>query len=137
MREQITVDTIVNAPAEKAWEFFTRPDHIVRWNNASPDWYTPTATNDLRVGGEFDYRMEAKDGSAGFNLKGTYTEVMPSEKISYTLEDGRNVEVFFTQQVTGTRIIETFEAENQNPLEMQRSGWQAILDNLKADIEAN
>lgn len=130
-RAKITVATTVNVPVEKAWAYWTEPEHIVEWNNASADWHTPFAENDLRPGGHFLSRMEAKDGSFGFDFTGTYDEVIPLESIVYTLEDGRKVEITFTDQGHDTHIIETFEAEDENAIEMQRGGWQAILDNFR------
>jgi uncharacterized protein YndB with AHSA1/START domain len=133
---KITVETRINAPVEKVWKHFTEPAHIMEWNNASPDWHTPKAENDLRPGGSFSYRMEAKDGSAGFDFAGTYEEVVPNEFISYTIGDGRKVEVTFTDEGGKTHVIETFDPENENPVEMQRGGWQAILDSFKKHVEA-
>ena len=131
----ITVETIINAPIEKVWECWTKPEHIVQWNNASDDWYTPTATNDLRVGGTFHARMEAKDGSVGFDFIGTYEAVQHHEYIEYALADGRNVSINFTADGDSTRIVEKFGAEDTNPVEMQQAGWQAILDNFKKHVE--
>src|SRR3989344_6683128 len=135
MAEQITVETVVNAPVEKFWEFFTDPKHIVQWNNASPDWHTPSATNDLRVGGKFNSRMEARDGSAGFDFSGTYDEVVAHERIAYTMDDGRKVEETFVPEGAGTKVVVVFDSETENPPEMQRSGWQSILDNFKSYTE--
>lgn len=131
----ITVETLVDAPLEELWRYFTEPEHIMKWNNASPDWHTPKAENDLRAGGAFDYRMEARDGSEGFDFAGKYIEVIPHRRIVYEIGDGRNVEVEFVQETEGVRIRETFEAEGEHPPEMQRAGWQAILDNFKAYAE--
>jgi uncharacterized protein YndB with AHSA1/START domain len=132
---EITVSTTVNAPLEKVWECWTEPKHITNWNSASEDWHTPFAENDVRVGGKFTSRMEAKDGSFGFDLSGIYDEVKLYEVISYKLEDGRKVKITFKGQQNETKITETFEAENANPVEMQQSGWQAILDNFKKYME--
>ncbi len=131
----ITVKTMVHTPIETVWTYWTEPKHIIKWNNASDDWHTLKAENDLRVGGKFFSRMEAKDGSFGFDFKGIYTEIIPSKKISYRIEDGRNVEVHFTQTQRGIHISETFEMENENSEYLQRKGWQAILDNFKRYIE--
>lgn len=132
----ITVQAHVAAPIEKVWEFWTEPAHITQWNFASPDWQCPAATNDLRVGGAFSSRMEAKDGSAGFDFGGTYTDVVPQQHIAYTMgESGRTVEVTFTPDENGVQVVETFVAETVNPIDMQRSGWQAILDNFKTYVE--
>ena len=131
----ITVEVTVNAPLEKAWEVFTTPDHIIKWNNASPDWHTPKAENDLKSGGTFVYRMEAKDGSFGFDFSGIYDAVKTNEFIAYTLGDGRKVFVTFIPEELKTKVIETFEAENVNPAEMQKDGWQSILENFKKYTE--
>ena len=134
-KTQITVETTVNAPVEKAWNLWISPEAIVNWNNASDDWHTPKAEDDLRVGGRFDYRMEAKDGSFGFDFGAVYDEVKPHELIAYTLEDGRKVTVSFTGHESETKIEETFEAEGTHSIEMQQSGWQAILNNFKKYVE--
>jgi uncharacterized protein YndB with AHSA1/START domain len=133
----ITVEANVNAPIEKIWEYWAKPEHIIRWSAASDDWHTPRAENDLRTGGTFNSRMEAKDGSFGFDFGGVYDEVKDHELIRYTMGDGRTVKVIFTTQGNSTQITETFEAESTNPVEMQRGGWQAILDNFKKYAEAN
>ncbi|REA63456.1 polyketide cyclase [Dyadobacter luteus] len=132
----ITVETIVNAPVEKVWEYWTSPEHIVQWNSASDDWHTPRAENDPRTGGKFSSRMEARDGSFGFDFEGVYDEVQPLSLISYSLGDGRQVRIIFETQGEQTKVIESFDAENQNPIDMQRAGWQAILDNFKKHTEA-
>ncbi|HXL56821.1 MAG TPA: SRPBCC family protein [Chitinophagaceae bacterium] len=133
----ITVENTINAPAEKVWEYWTKPEHITKWNNASDDWYTPRAENDLRAGGNFVYRMEAKDGSYGFDFGGTYDAVTTNECIEYTIGDGRKVKVTFSGDGSKTKVTESFEAESVNSLEMQKAGWQSILDNFKKYIEAN
>ncbi len=133
--EQITVKNKVHAPAGKVWELWNNPKHIVQWNTATPEWHSPRAENDLRPGGRFNIRMEAKDGSFGFDFEGTYDEVIAPERLAYTLADGRKVRISFRQQGAETDIEETFEAEDQNPIGMQRDGWQAILDNFKAYAE--
>jgi uncharacterized protein YndB with AHSA1/START domain len=132
---KITVKTTVHAPVEKVWEYWTEPEHITKWNNASDDWHTPIAENDLTVGGKFHTRMEAKDGSFGFDFGGIYDEVKLNEIISYTLGDGRNVTITFKGQGDETEVIETFDAETTNSIEMQQAGWQAILDNFKKYVE--
>lgn len=137
MSPKITVDTVVNVPIEKAWETFTEPEHVMKWNNASDDWHTPRAENDLRVGGKFNYRMEAKDGSSGFDFAGVYSQVIPNQKFSYAMSDGRTVDVVFEKQGGGTRIIETFDPEIENSPEFQKTGWQSILDNFKKYAEEN
>lgn len=131
----ITVSNTIHAPIEKVWEYWTQPGHIRQWNNASDDWHTPHAENDLRTGGKFLIRMEARDGSAGFDFSGTYDMVKNKESIRYTLGDGRKVDIRFTDNGADTQIEETFDAENQNAIEMQRDGWQAILDNFKKYAE--
>lgn len=117
------------------WEYWTEPQHITQWNNASDDWHTPVAENDLTVGGKFLTRMEAKDGSFGFDFGGVYDEVKLHEVISYTMGDGRKVTITFKSQGNETEVIETFDAETSNPIEMQQAGWQAILDNFKKYAE--
>ena len=136
-KTMITVENTVNAPVEKVWTLWTGPEHIIKWNNASDDWHTPSAKNDLRVGGKFVFRMEAKDGSFGFDFGGNYDEVISNELITYTMGDGRKVKIIFTPQGNATKVVETFEAETENPIELQRGGWQAILDNFKKYAEAN
>jgi uncharacterized protein YndB with AHSA1/START domain len=133
----ITVEITVNAPIEKVWEYWTKPEHIMQWNNASDDWHTPSATNHLRIGGKFTCRMEAKDGSFGFDFWGIYDEVITNELIVYTMGDGRKAKVIFTSIGDSTKVVETFEAENENSIELQRGGWQAILNNFKKYAEAN
>lgn len=135
MTEHITVAVLVTEPIKKVWEYFTQPEHVMRWNNASPDWHTPLARNDLREGGTFSYRMEAKDKSNGFDFEGTYSKVVTNEIIEYMMSDGRKVSIDFVAEGDNTRIIETFDAETENPIEMQRAGWQSILDNFKVYIE--
>jgi uncharacterized protein YndB with AHSA1/START domain len=137
IKTSITIETTVNAPVEKVWKLWTGPEHIMKWNNASDDWHTPSAKNDLRVGGQFTFRMEAKDGSFGFDFGGVYDEVKTNELIAYTIGDGRKVKVHFTKQDNVTKVVETFEAENTHSIEMQRGGWQNILDNFKKYAETN
>lgn len=131
----ITVENTIDSPTETVWECYTLPEHITKWNNASLDWHTPRAENDLRVGGKFLSRMEAKDGSAGFDFWGIYGEVEVNKLIKYTMGDGRKVEVVFAGDDEQTKVIINFEAENENSVEMQRGGWQAILDNFKKYVE--
>ena len=133
----ITVQTTVNAPIEKVWKFWTEPGHIIHWNNASDDWHTPRAENDLRVGGKFSARMEAKDGSFGFDFSGDYTNVVEHKTIEYKMGDGRKVKIDFSSEGNATKVVETFDAENTHSVEMQKSGWQAILDNFKKYTETN
>lgn len=131
---KITIETTINAPIVKIWECWTEPKHIQQWNNASDDWHTPFAGNDLQAGGKFLSRMEAKDGSFGFDFEGTYNLVKPLERIEYTLADNRKVQIEFIKNPENIRVIETFEAETTNPIEMQQTGWQAILNNFKAYV---
>ena len=133
----ITVKADVNAPAAKVWEMWVSPKHITQWNNASDEWHTPSAESDVREGGRFTARMEAKDGSMGFDFAGQYNLVQPTEKLRYTLDDGRKVEVLFSEEDNITTITESFEAETQNSVELQQQGWQAILDNFKKYAESN
>jgi uncharacterized protein YndB with AHSA1/START domain len=133
----ITIETTVNAPVEKVWEYWTKPEHITQWSFASDDWHTPSAENDLRPGGKFASRMEAKDGSAGFDFGGAYDAVTPNEYIEYTMDDGRKVKIHFSGDGDKTRVTETFEAEDTHSIEMQQGGWQAILDNFKKYTEGN
>ncbi|MCM3718320.1 SRPBCC family protein [Fictibacillus phosphorivorans] len=131
----ITVETTVQKPVAKVWKYWTEPQHTTKWNFASDDWHAPKAENDLRVGGRFLTRMEAKDGSFGFDFSGVYDEVKIHEYISYTIDDGRKVEITFINNENNTKVIEKFEAEGSNPTEMQEAGWQAILDNFKTYSE--
>lgn len=134
---QITVEATVNAPVEIVWSLWTDPEHIVNWNAASDDWHTPKATNDLQVGGKFTSTMAAKDGSVSFDFEGVYSVVDEYKLIVYEIADGRKVSVTFIDEDEVTKIVETFEAESTNPVEMQRGGWQAILNNFKKYAEEN
>ncbi len=134
-KNYVTVETTVQAPIEKVWDYLTQPAHITKWNFASHDWCCPTATNDLKVGGKFSYRMESKDGRHGFDFGGVYTLVEPQHKISYKLADDRTVDITFVTQGNTVKVMETFAAESQNTIEMQRSGWQSILNNFKKHVE--
>lgn len=131
----ITVTTLVTAPLQQAWDCYTQPEHIVHWNFASDDWQCPSATNDLRVGGTYSARMEAKDGSFGFDFEVMYTEILPLQKISYTMGTERSATVLFESEEGATRVTISFVPENQNSLELQQQGWQAILDNYKKHTE--
>lgn len=133
---QITVETTVRAPLAAVWRAYTTPADIVRWNAASDDWHTTSARVDLRVGGEFSSRMEAKDGSVGFDFAGTYTAVEPERRLAYQFGD-RTAEVTFAQQPDGVLVTVRFDPETTHPIEMQRAGWQAILDNFKRHVEAS
>lgn len=135
MHQKITITATVSAPIEKVWKYWTEPEHITKWAFASDDWEAPSAENDLQVEGRFVTRMQAKVGSDGFDFSGEYTEVLEHEKISYLLDDGRKVVTVFESLGDETKIISTFEMESENPEEMQRAGWQAILDNFKKHAE--
>ena len=128
---EITVTTNINLPVKKVWELWTDPKHIVRWNFATSTWHTPRAENDLKAGGKFNYRMEAKDGSVGFDFSGSHTGILLHKYILTRLDDGRSMKVFFTEEDNITKISEIFEAESTNPPEMQKQGWQSILDNFR------
>ena len=131
----ITVEADVKAPVAKVWECWTDTDAITKWNAASPDWHCPKADHELKPGGKFNYRMEAKDGSFGFDLTGVFTVVSPYEYLETTFDDGRKVKTTFTAKGSETHISEAFEAEETHSIEMQRGGWQAILDNFKKYVE--
>ncbi len=131
----ITVDALIDAPIEKVWDYWTKPEHITQWNFASDEWHSPKAENDLRVGGKFSSRMEAKDGSFGFDFGGVYDAVEDKKHIAYTLGDNRKVSVDFSTEGDKTKLVENFEAEGTNPVEMQKGGWQAILNNFKKHVE--
>lgn len=133
----ITVQATIQAPVDKVWKCWTNPDDIVKWNNASDDWHSPRAENDLRVGGMFNIRMEAKDGSMGFDFGGVYDKVIVNKVIEYTMGDGRKVKVNFKDLDDKTTVVETFEAESENSLEMQHDGWLSIMDNFKKHVENN
>lgn len=132
----ITIETVVKKPMNQIWEKWTLPEHIMKWNHASEDWHSPSAENDLRVGGSFTYKMAAKDGSYSFDFAGVYDEVILNRIIAYTLGDGRKVITKFIEEVEGVKIIMTFEAEDTNSPEIQKSGWQAILDNFRRYAES-
>ncbi len=135
MSTKITVQTTISADTKKVWDYYTNPKHITKWNFASDDWQCPHATNDLRVGGKYIARMEAKDGSAGFDFEAIYNEVINGEKLAYTMPDGRHVNVTLKKFDNKTKVTVIFDAETVNPEEMQRNGWQAILDNFKKYVE--
>lgn len=136
MAKKITVEAIVNRDIQKVWDLWTSPEDIINWAFASSDWEAPKAENDLREGGRFSTTMRAKDGSASFDFTGAYTKVEDKKNISYTMDDGRTCEITFEPTEDGVHIIQTFEMENENSEEMQRAGWQAILDNFKAYAES-
>lgn len=132
---QITVETQINAPVAKVWQYWTEPSHIPQWCFASDDWHAPHAENDLREGGKFRTTMAAKDGSMSFDFDGVYSQVIEHQSIAYTMPDGRKVSIQFKGDDSGTHVSETFDPENTFPLEVQQSGWQAILDNFKKYVE--
>lgn len=133
--EMIHTEITVHVPVEKAWKFWTQPEHVMKWNFASKDWHCPQATNDLRVGGAFNYRMEAKDKSMGFDFLGIYDKIEEYAQINYTLGDGRVVHIQFISDGEETHILQNFEAEKENPIDMQKFGWQAIMNHYKEYIE--
>lgn len=135
-RSTITIRALINAPVSKVWECWNDPKHVTQWNAAIESWHSPRAENDLNVGGRFNYRMEARDGSMGFDFSGVYDRIEQHKLIEYTLDDNRKVSVRFADNGTATEVIETFEAESTNPVEMQRGGWQSILDNFKRYVES-
>lgn len=132
----ITVNALVNASLETVWDSWTNPKHIVNWNFASDDWHAPAAKNDLSIGGAFAYTMAAKDGSFSFDFTGKFTEITPNKSISYILDDDRKVDITFELFEGQVMVIESFEAETQNPEDLQKTGWQAILDNFKKYTES-
>lgn len=134
--QSVTISTIINAPIDEVWARWTQPEHVTQWTFASDDWESPTASNDLRVGGAFTTRMQAKDGSFGFDFGGTYTAVEEPTHIAYDMADGRHVDVCFELVDGGVRVTETFDLETENSADMQRAGWQAILENFKKYVEA-
>lgn len=135
MKDPITVKAELACSTDKAWTYYTDPKHIVNWNFASDDWCCPSAENDLRAGGKYTARMEAKDGSFGFDFGATYDEVIPGKKIIYTIGDGRKAQIDFNDKGKSCEVIVRFEAEGMNPREMQQQGWQAILNNYKKYAE--
>jgi uncharacterized protein YndB with AHSA1/START domain len=133
---KITVETVAKSKLSKVWQAWNNPADIRQWNTAQDDWHTTRSTVDLREGGKFLARMEAKDGSQGFDLEGTYTRVVPQKTIEFRMSDGREVQVEFVERAGGVLVRETFDAETENPPELQRTGWQAILDNFRRHVEA-
>ncbi|MCB1191331.1 MAG: SRPBCC domain-containing protein [Leptospiraceae bacterium] len=134
---KITIQSIIKADIKKVWDYYTVPEHITKWNFASEDWCCPAAENDLRIGGKYKARMEAKDKSFGFDFEATYNEISIGEKFKYTLEDQREVSVSFENLGEQSKIVVTFDAETENSEEMQKNGWQSILDNFKKYVEKN
>ena len=133
--QMIHTEVTVHVPVEKAWKFWTEPEHVMKWNFATKDWICPRADNDLRKGGKFNYRMESKDKAMGFDFYGTYDDVATHEKIEYTLGDNRKVRIQFVADGPDTHILQDFEAENENPADMQKFGWQAIMNHYKEYAE--
>ena len=133
----ITVETLIDSKIETVWKFWNEPQHIIHWCNASDDWHAPYADNDLRVNGKFKTTMAAKDGSFSFDFEGVYTHVELHKLIEYTILDGRKVSINFSVESDKIKVKETFEAESENSLELQKAGWQSILDNFKKYCEAN
>ena len=127
----ITVSITTHENLEKVWDYFNQPEHVVHWNFASDDWYCPFAENDLKVGSDFKYTMASKDGKMSFDFVGTYSEIVLHEKIAYTIADGRKVMITFGKSDGKVTVTVTFEPENMNSHELQRGGWQSILDNFK------
>ena len=136
MMNEITVSTEVRGSIKSVWESWTLPKHIVHWNFADDSWHAPAAVNDLRVGGKFSYRMEAKDGSMGFDFSGVYSEIIKHEVIAYTMDDGRTARIKFEALGDSTVVTEVFEPETMNAPELQQTGWQMILDNFKRHAES-
>lgn len=136
-KTQITVSETISADIQKVWDYWTAPEHITNWNFAADDWHCPSAENDLRVGGKYSARMEAKDGSFGFDFEAIYDEVIDQKKITYTMTDGRQATTLFENTDGNTKVTTTFDAENENPIDMQKDGWQAILNNFKKYAETN
>ncbi len=134
---KITVESVINTDLSKVWDYWTQPEHITKWNFASDDWQCPKAENDLRVGGKYFARMEAKDGSFGFDFEATYDEVIDQKKITYTMGDGRQATTTFENHDGATKVVTVFDAESLNPIEMQKQGWQEIMNNFKKYAEAN
>jgi uncharacterized protein YndB with AHSA1/START domain len=132
---KITVETVANAPLQQVWDAWNTPADIQQWNTAQDDWHTTRSTVDLREGGRFLARMEARDGSSAFDFEGTYTRVVPHRAIEYRMSDGREVQIEFAERADGVLVKETFDTENENPPEVQRQGWQAILNNFARHVE--
>lgn len=131
----IKIQAIIKAHIETIWQAYTDPEHITHWNHASDDWYCPTAQNDLRENGKFSYTMAAKDGSFSFDFTGTYIEIVEHKLIEYVMDDGRLVTIKFKDTPAGVAVTTTFDPEAQNPVQMQKEGWKAILDNFNKYVE--
>ena len=136
-QQKITIQSTISADVDKAWNYWTQPEHIVNWNFASDDWHCPAAENNLETGGSFRSTMASKDGVMSFDFEGIYDQVADRKKITYSMSDGRRVIVEFENQGNQVKVTESFDPEQTNPEEMQRAGWQAILDNFKKYVEKN
>jgi uncharacterized protein YndB with AHSA1/START domain len=136
-RTVIIIEATIQSSIERVWKYWTDPAHIIHWNNASPDWHTPKADNDLKINGRFTYTMAARDGSMSFDFGGVYTNVEHLKTIAYALDDGRKVKTDFQSVGDGVNVVTSFDAETQNSVELQKSGWQAILNNFKKYVENN
>ena len=134
---KITIHVTISAGIQKVWNYYTQPEHITKWNFASPDWHCPSASNDMRIGGKYTARMEAKDGSFGFEFEATYSEITENQKFVYIMPDGREVSVSINEDNHLTNITVCFDAETENSVELQREGWQAIPNNFKNYVENN
>ena len=134
---KITIHATISAGIQKVWNYYTQPEHITKWNFASPDWHCPSASNDMRIGGKYTARMEAKDGSFGFEFEATYSEITENQKFVYIMPHGREVSVSINEDNHLTNITVCFDAETENSVELQREGWQAILNNFKNYVENN
>ena len=134
---KITIQAVVAADRQKVWNCYTQPEHITKWNFATDTWHCPAASNDMRVGGKYLARMEAKDGSFAFDFEAVYNEIVDGEKFTYTMPDNREIQVSFEQTDDKTRVTVTFDPENENPVDLQRSGWQSVLDNFRKYAEEN
>lgn len=135
--QKIKINAMIQTPLNKVWEYWTNPKHIINWNFATPDWHCPSASNDLKIGGKYVARMEAKDGSFGFDFSVTYTQIENLKHISYIMDDGRVAETAFFNNGPATSVETVFDAETENSVELQKSGWQAILNNFKNYVENN
>lgn len=134
---KITIQVVVAADRQKVWNCYTQPEHITKWNFATDTWHCPAASNDMRVGGKYLARMEAKDGSFAFDFEAVYNEIVDGEKFTYTMPDNREIQVSFEKMDDKTRVTVTFDPENVNPVDLQRDGWQSILDNFRRYAEGN
>ena len=132
----ITVENEINKSVQQVWELWTTPKHIINWNFATLEWHCPAAEHELKIGGKLKYHMAARDGSMAFDYTATFTQIKPNELLEYTLDDGRKVSIKFSEQNRVTKIVETFEVEDENSIDMQRQGWQGILDNFKKYAES-